>query len=67
MEIGALQTREACYDVRRVSGGGGKAGGGGGGLPECFGNFELLRFTGPKKQSGVLGAQLFHRRYAPGA
>ncbi|TGZ31972.1 Uncharacterized protein DBV15_05708 [Temnothorax longispinosus] len=34
-----------------------------GGLPGCFGNFELLRFTGPKKQSGVLGAQLFHRRY----
>ncbi|EGI68357.1 hypothetical protein G5I_03000 [Acromyrmex echinatior] len=31
-------------------------------LPGCFGNFELLRFTGPKKQSGVLRAQLFHRR-----
>jgi len=25
----------------------------------CFGNFELLRFTGPKKQSGVLGARNF--------
>ncbi|KYQ51639.1 hypothetical protein ALC60_09258, partial [Trachymyrmex zeteki] len=34
-------------------------------LPGCFGNFELLRFTGPKKQSGVLGAQLFHRRLSP--
>lgn len=63
--------------LRRTEGDGGEdgvgGGGGGGGegweegLPGCFGNFELLRFTGPKKQSGVLGAQLFHRQYAPGA